>query len=95
MCWNPIDNRKYDDCYKTHPLFHKVLMAETEEIRKLFERDDYGRNIINQVYLRGETLLHWAAFHGRDDIARILIKHGADVTAKESNPSPLGCIFIL
>ncbi len=41
---------------------------------------------------RGETALHWAAFHGNGDSVAELIRHGADVTLKDVafEGTPLG-----
>ena len=33
----------------------------------------------------GETALHWAAFYGHVEVAKVLIENGADVGAKDKN----------
>ena len=47
-------------------------------------------NMVPKADFRGMTPLHWAANRGRIDVARLLVKNGADINkADESGKTPL------
>lgn len=75
-----------------------------DELRKLIDAASSGDveavrrivvghpELINQKDADGATALHYAAFGGHSDVARLLVGHGADVNARDGkfNATPAG-----
>jgi len=68
------------------------LIGSMEEDAELFSRLLKETKDVNACDCKGRTLLHIAASRGRDDIMRILIANGADVSALDHvGNTPLHC----
>jgi hypothetical protein len=62
-------------------LFIAVMSGDAPKVKELLSK---GANV-NARDENGQTPLHWAAIHGRVDVARLLLEHGADVNARDEN----------
>ncbi|KAF3812025.1 hypothetical protein GCG54_00015575 [Colletotrichum gloeosporioides] len=74
-------------------LFHRVAQNGTTEQLNLFvSYSDDPDTAIRSVTLHGESLLHYAAAGGREDVVDFLLTRGLDVNAATSNGwTPLLC----
>lgn len=75
---------------------HQIILAMHETARTLLSRGadrvihpiDVFRGIVPHIDMpdeSGRTLLSWAAEHGQDEVVEALIKHGADIIAKDNH----------
>ena len=64
-------------------MFEAAAVGRTERVRELVERDPA---LVSALSPDGFTALHFAAFFGHPDIARLLVERGADVNAVARNP---------
>lgn len=64
-----------------HKQFHKAV-REGQHRTRLEHLYAQGANVDTKDFVGGLTALHYAAFRGDLDIARFLLKHGADANAK-------------
>lgn len=62
----------------------QMLHEATREgnVRKVKQLLETGANV-DQVNEQGLTPLHWSALNGRQDLALLLLEHGADINARE------------
>ena len=59
-------------------LLELAISGETQAAGELI-----GRNTdVNQTQSDGTTVLHWAIYHNDEDLVRLLLRRGADVTAR-------------
>ncbi|KAK1846877.1 ankyrin repeat protein [Colletotrichum chrysophilum] len=74
-------------------ILHRVAQTGTVEHLNLFlSHSDEPDTAIRSVTLHGESLLHYAAAGGREDVVEFLLTRGLDVNAPTSNGwTPLLC----
>ncbi|MHC4154047.1 MAG: ankyrin repeat domain-containing protein [Planctomycetota bacterium] len=75
--------KKVQQAKNTKSLFEAVKKGDVEHVRKLIT----PRVDVNAKDRKGQTPLHFAARHGHEQIARLLIAGGADVNVNMSDES--------
>ena len=64
-------------------IFEATAAGKTDQLSEMLKRDPESPK---RWSADGFTALHFAAFFNRPEIARMLIRHGADVSAAAKNP---------
>ena len=64
-------------------IFEATAAGKTDQLSEMLKRDPESAK---RWSADGFTALHFAAFFNRPEIARMLIRHGADVSAAAKNP---------
>ncbi|HZE24828.1 MAG TPA: ankyrin repeat domain-containing protein [Blattabacteriaceae bacterium] len=64
-------------------IFEATAAGKTDQLSEMLKRDPEAAK---RWSADGFTALHFAAFFNRPEIARMLIRHGADVSAAAKNP---------
>ena len=64
-------------------IFEATAAGKTDQLSEVLKRDPESAK---RCSADGFTALHFAAFFNRPEIARMLIRHGADVSAAAKNP---------
>ena len=68
-------------------------MTDLQAIIEAIEHDDFAaaaaivernKQVVSETDETGATALHYAAFHGRGRIVRLLIERGADINSRDS-----------
>ena len=73
----------------TNTLHRACQQGNFEIVKKIFSSEhDSDRPDINAKDSQGSTALHLASHFGYDDIVRLLLKHGADISARDCQGSP-------
>jgi len=75
--------KKVQQAKNTESLFEAVRKGDTEQVRKLITPPVD----VNAKDKKGQTPLHFAARHGHEQIARLLISGGADVNVNMADES--------
>ena len=87
--YKQCDNNSTDNSFDCTPT---ELIDSMDEDAEVFSRLLKETKDVNACDCKGRTLLHIAASRGRDDIMRILIANGADVSALDHvGNTPLHC----
>lgn len=70
-------------------LIEAAKRGDLQAVQKILETD---WDIVNGTDSLGATALHYAAFEGHSDVARFLVKHGANINARDNrfNATPAG-----
>lgn len=77
-----IDGEQGQDQLGRSPLHWACATGKTHLAELLLARSKIPRANVHAVEIRGKTSLHLAAAHDWIDIVELLLKHGADITAK-------------
>jgi ankyrin repeat protein len=82
-CIKEIDGNITEKCVKAkdqygRTLLHHVVSRDAGAVKRLLSRGA-DPNAADDV---GQTPLHWAAYIGRSDIVRLLLKYGANLNIK-------------
>jgi len=77
-----IDGEQGQDKLGRSPLHWACATGKTHLAELLLSRSRIPRANVHAVEIRGKTSLHLAAAHDWIDIVELLLKHGADITAK-------------
>jgi ankyrin repeat protein len=70
-------------------LLDAVQRGTTAEVASVLDRNP---ELVHQKDAEGATALHYAAFYGHSDVARLLIDRGAEINARDGkfNATPAG-----
>ncbi|KAK3592587.1 hypothetical protein CHS0354_001754 [Potamilus streckersoni] len=77
-----MDLISFDMMESGYPLLEAVFNENVGEAKNLLETESYD---INDADSSGRTALHVAACRGNENVVRMLIEHGADISARDKN----------